>query len=117
MIVLLTTLAHAAPIATWSFDANNGLFVHGGDPDLWEWGTPGSEPGSCFGGSGACWCTGLDSDYGTDSYDTLTFASYDLTAIADPRLTLAHWYDIDPGGDWGELQYDDVNGETGRELL
>src|SRR4030095_1331745 len=46
---------------------------------------------------GACWCTGLDSDYGTDSYDTLTFVSYDLTGIADPRLTMVHWYDIDTG--------------------
>src|SRR6185436_15539404 len=25
-------------------------------------------------------------------------------------LTLVHWYDIDPGGDYGELQYDDGSG-------
>ena len=111
MILLWAALARAAtPIATWTFDGTDGLFVHGGSPDLWEWGSPTSEPGSCHGGLGACWCTGLDSDYGTDSFDTLTFASHDLTGIADPRLTMVHWYDIDTMGDFGQLQYDDGSG-------
>ena len=48
MIVLLAAIAHATPpIATWTFAGNDGGFVHGGSPDLWEWGTPGSAPGSC----------------------------------------------------------------------
>jgi hypothetical protein len=107
---LLTTLAHAAPLAGWSFNGSDEGFVHGGSPDLWEWGTPSADPGACF--DGACWCTGLDSDYGTDSLDTLTFASYDLTGIEDPHLTMVHWYDIDSstGGDYGQLQYDDGSG-------
>jgi hypothetical protein len=110
VIVLLATIARAAPpTATWAFDDSDGGFVHGGSPDLWQWGTPGAEPGSCV-GWGSCWCTGLDSDYATDSYDTLTFASFDLEGIVGPRLKMAHWYDIHAGGDYGQLQVDDGSG-------
>jgi hypothetical protein len=108
LLVVMLARADAPPIATWSFDATDEGFVHGGSPDLWEWGIPSADPGACL--AGRCWCTGLDSDYGTDSYDTLTFASYDLTPLADPRLTMVHWYDIHTGGDYGQLQVDDGSG-------
>jgi hypothetical protein len=111
VVILLASLAYAGPpIATWTFDDDDGGFVHGGSPDLWEWGTPGAEPGACFEGVGACWCTGLDSDYATDSHDTLTFAPFELSAIADPRLMMVHWYDIDASGDYGQLQIDNGTG-------
>ena len=64
---------------TRTFNGSDEGFVHGGSPDLWEWGTPGAEPGACF--DGACWCTGLDSDYGTDSFDTLASRGFGLLSI------------------------------------
>ncbi len=75
----------------FDFEADNGNFV--GSPS-WEWGTPASGPGSAYQGS-KLWATNLSGSYSSNEHAELTTLPLDLGAFIHPKLTFAHWYDIE----------------------
>lgn len=117
MIALLVATAHAASLqVAWDFEADDGGFVSAGVPGQWEWGTPSAQPGVCSDG-GSCWCTHLAGTYAADALDTLTLASFPLNGLAEPRLRIAHWYDIHSAGDIAYLEVDAGPGWQKRPII
>jgi hypothetical protein len=86
-------LVAAIPLVLWSFSVDQGGFVGSGDSDQWEWAVPTSGPG----GTAPVWATQADGLYLNDSVDYLEAPLPDLSATADPVLTIRHWYDMRAG--------------------
>lgn len=102
-LLLPLVLAASDPLAVWDFAEDDGGFQPSGEADQWEWGPVASGPGAGWNGEDA-WATLLDRDYFNDGDDYLTFPTLDLTGASRPVLGLAHWYDIDEGGDAGLVE-------------
>jgi len=99
----------------FDFENDNGGFTGSGS---WEWGSPSNGPGSAYQGVNL-WATGLATDYGSGENSELITPELNLSGFANPKLTFAHWYDIEentitPGNayDGGNVKISTDGGST-----
>ncbi|KQC05236.1 MAG: hypothetical protein APR54_00035 [Candidatus Cloacimonas sp. SDB] len=84
-----------------NFEADAGGYIHAGNNDCWEYGTPTSGPAVAFSGEN-CWATVLDGNYTYTGQGFLYSPYIDLTTAVEPILNYYHWYNF-------ENNYDGVN--------
>ncbi len=101
-LLLLARVAAADPVVAWDLDEEDGGFASGGETAQWAWGPVTSGPRSGLDGPNA-WATRLAGPHLNDTTDTLTLPAVDLSGIARPILTFAHWYALD-AGDVGRVE-------------
>ena len=97
----------------FNFEADTTGYTSSGD---WQWGMPGSGPGSAFSGE-KVWGTIVNGDYTEGpGLSTLVLPDIDLAGFEHVKLQFWHWYDIEKGFDGGNVKISDDNG-TNWSLL
>lgn len=101
-----------------TMESGVGGWIHGGDQDEWELGTP--KWGGCYSGGSNCWATDLTGGgaggdyYNNDANEWLKSESIDLTGAAGATLTFWTKYTLEEDNDFGyvEISTDGINWTT-----
>ena len=75
----------------WDFEFDDGGFTHGGNGDLWQWGTPSTWPNACADGTEKCWGTNLSGSYLNSANFWLQSPSVDLSGHAPGAPLRLYW--------------------------
>lgn len=75
----------------WDFEFDDGGFTHGGNNDVWQWGTPTTWPSACADGTEKCWGTDLSGSYLNNANFWLQSPVVDLSGHAPGAPLHLYW--------------------------
>lgn len=109
-----------APISTFpyteSFETGAGGWTAGGTSSTWELGMPADTTiNSAYDGTQA-WTTGLTTDYVNSENSYVTSPDFDFSALTNPYLYLAVWWEAEYSYDGANLQYSTNDGASWTTL-
>lgn len=75
----------------WDFEFDDGGFTHGGNGDVWQWGTPTAWPNACADDTEKCWGTNLSGDYLNNANFWLQSPAVDLSGYQSGVPLRLYW--------------------------